>query len=78
VHGATHGLSGEREVDAEGMSCCLTTRPQCLKLCASFSPPRRHQGLVVPWPKAKVRKAPPRLGPTSNAGPSLGPSIGVL
>ena len=59
-HGATHGLSGAREVDDEGKSCCLWQG--CGKkvkvVCPSrptpnFKPLRRHEALHTKGPKPR-------------------------
>ena len=59
-HGATHGLSGEREVDGEGKSCCLWQG--CGKkikvVCPSerkpkFKPLREHEALHTKGPKPR-------------------------
>ena len=60
-HGATHGLSGEREVDDEGRSCCLwqgcgkmlkvvkPSEPNKLNLCTL----QRHEALHTKGPKPR-------------------------
>ena len=59
-HGATHGLSGEREVDDEGKSCCLwqgcekkvpVVRPSSVK--PKFNNLLRHEALHVKGPKPR-------------------------
>ena len=59
-HGATHGLSGEREVDAEGKSCCLWQgcgKKLKVDLRAGRKPGFRHlqghEALHVKGPKAR-------------------------
>ena len=60
-HGATHGLSGEREVDDEGKSCCLwqgcdkkakATRPDKSNK-HDFGNLRQHEALHVKGPKPR-------------------------
>ena len=59
-HGATHGLSGEREVDDEGKSCCLwqgcdkkvpVMKPSKIK--ADFYNLLRHEALHTKGPKPR-------------------------
>ena len=59
-HGATHGLSGAREVDAEGKSCCLwqgcgkkvkVIKPSKPK--GNFYNLQQHEALHVKGPKAR-------------------------
>jgi len=58
-HGATHGLSGEREVDAEGKSCCLwqgcgkKIKVDVRKLNPDFRKVRIHEALHVKGPKPR-------------------------
>ena len=59
-HGATHGLSGAREVDDEGKSCCLwqacgTKFTVNFSNCAKgdFFTVRRHEALHAKGPKPR-------------------------
>ena len=58
-HGATHGLSGEREVDDEGRSCCLwqgcdkKIKVDTRKTKTDFQKVRVHEALHVKGPKPR-------------------------
>ena len=58
-HGATHGLSGEREVDDEGKSCCLwqgcdkKLKVDFSRGKANFKDLRKHEALHANGPKPR-------------------------